>query len=134
MPKDVLEMLLRMMDRENLQLIPSIEFAAPLPALEAIRRRGGPDAQGLEWIGADGGTWCQTCSTRRGLAPYYNTLDPRVQEAMLAAVRELAQRTPATPAFALWPCGSRPTATPSFPVRNGAWTTPQLPTSSMIPA
>ena len=92
MPKDVLEMLLRLMDRENLQLIPAIEFATPLPNLEAIRRRGGPEAQGLEWIGADGATWCQTCSTHRGLAPYYNTLDPRVQEAMLSAVRELVQR------------------------------------------
>ena len=92
MPKDVLEMLLRLMDRENLQLIPALEFAAPLPALEAIRRRGGSEAQGLEWIGADGGTWCQTCSAHRGLAPYYNTLDPRVQEAMLSAVRELVRR------------------------------------------
>ena len=92
MPKDVLEMLLRLMDRENLQLVPALEFATPLPALEAIRRRGGPAAQGLEWIGADGSTWCQTNSTHRGLAPYYNTLDPRVQEAMLAAVRELVRR------------------------------------------
>ena len=89
MPKDVLEMLLRLMDRENLQLVPALEFATPLPALEAIRRRGGSEAQGLEWIGADGNTWCQTYSARRGLAPYYNTLDPRVQEAMLSAVREL---------------------------------------------
>ncbi len=87
-PKDVLEMLLRLMDREALQMIPSIEFATPLPALEAIRRRGGKEAEGLEWIGADGNTWCQTYAGRRGLAPYYNTLDPRVQEAMLAAVRE----------------------------------------------
>ncbi len=92
MPKDVLEMLLRLADRENLQLIPALEFASPLPALEAIRRRGGSEAHGLEWIGADGNTWCQTYSTRRSLAPYYNTLDPRVQEAMLSAVRELVRR------------------------------------------
>ena len=99
MPKDVLEMLLRLMDRENLQLIPAIEFATPLPALEAIRRRGGAEAQGLEWIGADGKTWCQTYSTHRGLAPYYNTLDPRVQEAMLSAVRELVDRYAGHPSF-----------------------------------
>jgi hypothetical protein len=92
MPKDVLEMLLRLMDRENLQFIPAMEFATPLPALEAILRRGGAEARGLEWIGADGGTWRQTCSPRRGLAPYYNTLDPRVQDAMLAAVQELVRR------------------------------------------
>jgi hypothetical protein len=99
MPKDVLEMLLRLMDREHLQLVPAIEFATPLPALEAIRRRGGAEAQGVEWIGADGATWCQTCSARRGLAPYYNTLDPRVQEAMLSAVRELVQRYAGHPSF-----------------------------------
>jgi hypothetical protein len=99
MPKDVLEMLLRLMDRENLQFIPAIEFATPLPALEAVRRRGGPEAQGIEWIGGDGATWCQTYATRRGLAPYYNTLDPRVQEAMLAAVRELVQRYAGHPSF-----------------------------------
>ena len=37
MRKDVLEMLLRLFDREELQLIPAVEFAAPLPALEALR-------------------------------------------------------------------------------------------------
>ncbi len=99
MPKDVLEMLLRLMDRENLQLVPALEFATPLPALEAIRRRGGSEVQGLEWIGADGATWCQTYAARRGLAPYYNTLDPRVQEAMLSAVRELVQRYAGHPSF-----------------------------------
>jgi hypothetical protein len=99
MPKDVLEMLLRLTDRENVQVIPAIEFAAPLPALEAILRRGGAETQGLEWIGPDGSTWRQTYSARRGLAPYYNTLDPRVQEAMLAAVRELVQRCAAHHSF-----------------------------------
>ncbi len=92
LPKDVLEMLLRLMDREELQLIPSLEFASPLPALEEIRRRGGDAARGIEWIGGDGNTWCQTYAAHRGLAPYYNTLDPRVQDAMLAAVREVAHR------------------------------------------
>jgi hypothetical protein len=99
MPKDALEMLLRLTDRENLQMIPAMEFATPLPALEAIRRRGGSEAQGLEWIGPDGRTWTQTHSARRGLAPYYNTLDPRVQEAMLAAVRELVQGYAMHPSF-----------------------------------
>ena len=60
--------------------------------MEAIRRRGGTESHGLEWIGADGATWSQTFPARRGLAPYYNTLDPRVQEAMLSAVRELVRR------------------------------------------
>jgi hypothetical protein len=90
--KDVLEMLLRLFDREELQLIPAVEFAAPLPELEAIRRAGGPSAQGIEWIGADGANWCASSPPQRGLAPYYNVLDPRVQEAMLGVLRELAER------------------------------------------
>ena len=44
--KDVLEMLLRLFDREDLQLIPAVELAAPLPALEALRRRGPAGAAG----------------------------------------------------------------------------------------
>ncbi len=98
--KDVLEMLLRLFDRENLQLIPMIEFAAPLPELEAIRRAGGPAAEGIEWIGADGATLGATLPSRRGLAPYYNVLDPRVQQAMLRVVRELIGRYAGHPSLA----------------------------------
>ncbi len=98
--KDVLEMLLRIFDREGLQLIPAVEFAAPLPELEALRRAGGPNAQGLEWIGADGMSRHASSSTERGLAPYYNVLDPRVQQAMLGVLRELTVRYAQHPSFA----------------------------------
>jgi len=98
--KDVLEMLFRLCDREGLRLVPAVEFAAPLPELEAIRRRGRPEVEGLEWIGPDGSTWCQTHPTHRGLAPYYNVLHPRVQEAMRGVVRELAGRYAGHPSFA----------------------------------
>jgi hypothetical protein len=97
--KDVLELLLRLMDREDLQLIPAVELAAPLPALEALARGGAEERQGLEWIGPDGMTWTQACGTRRGLAPYYNLLDPRVQDAVLAVLRELVERYGRHPAF-----------------------------------
>ncbi len=90
--KDVLEMLLRLFDREGLQLIPAIEFAAPLPSLETLRRQGGPGSESLQWIGREGRTWCQDYPVRRGLAPYYNVLDPRVQDAMLDVVREVTGR------------------------------------------
>jgi len=88
--KDVLEMLLRLFDREGLQFIPSVEFASPLPEVEAVLRRGGPDAVGVAWVGADGASWTEVHPAVRGRAPYYNVLHPRVQEAMLAVVRELA--------------------------------------------
>ena len=98
--KDVLEMLLRLIDREELRLIPAVEFAAPLPELEALRRAGGADAQGIEWIGREGTPWCASSPPQRGLAPYYNVLHPRVQEAMLAVLRELAERYARHPSFA----------------------------------
>jgi len=90
--KDVLELLFRLFDREGLQLIPAVEFAAPLPRLEALRRQGGPTAEGTEWIGPDGVEWSRTHAPRRGLAPYYNVLHPAVQEALLEVVRELIDR------------------------------------------
>jgi hypothetical protein len=97
--KDVLEMLLRLFDREGLQLIPAIEFASPLPELEAVLRRGGPEADGILWVGPEG-TWTQSHMPLRGRAPYYNVLHPRVQEAMLAVVRELAGAYGSHPSFA----------------------------------
>jgi len=97
--KDVLEMLFRMFDREGMQLIPSLEFAAPLPELEIIRRLGGPEAEAIDWIGADGNPWCASHTARRGLAPYYNVLNPRVQNAMLAVLEEVVQRYAQHPSF-----------------------------------
>lgn len=90
--KDVLELLFQLFDREGLQLVPAIEFAAPLPELEDLLRRGGPEAEGVRWIGPDGAPWTERFQPVRGLAPYYNTLHPRVQEAMLRVVGELAER------------------------------------------
>ncbi|NQT15053.1 MAG: family 10 glycosylhydrolase, partial [Planctomycetes bacterium] len=98
--KDVLEMLFRLFDRQGLELIPAMEFAAPLPELEAELRRGGPGSQGILWVGAEGKTWLETFRPVREAAPYYNTLHPRVQEAMLAAIREVAKRYGHHPSFA----------------------------------
>jgi hypothetical protein len=97
--KDVLEMLLRLFDRDGLRLIPALDFAAPLPRLEEIRRRGA-EADGLEWVGPDGLPWPQVHSTRRGTGAYYNVLDPRVQQAMLAVVHELVNAYARHPSFA----------------------------------
>lgn len=98
--KDVLEMLLRLFDREGLQLVPAVEFAAPLPALEAVIRQGGPQAEGLQWIGPEGLPWTQVYVPHRGRAPYYNVLDPRVQEAMLGVIREIVARYGQHPSLA----------------------------------
>jgi hypothetical protein len=90
--KDALELLLRLFERERLVLTPAIDFSTPLPELEAVLRQGGAEATGVEWIGADGRTWLERNGAQHGLAPYYNTLNPRVQQAMLAVVREVVER------------------------------------------
>ena len=90
--KDVLELVLRLCDRAGIQVIPAVQFAAPLPELEPLRLLGGADAVGLEPIGPDGQTWLARRGPRRGLGAYYNALDPRVQRAMQNVVAELAER------------------------------------------
>lgn len=97
--KDVLELLFRLCDREQLRLVPAVQLAAPMPELEALRREGGSDAAGLEVIGVDGRSWTSLHPPRHGLAPYYNILHPRVQQAVSTVVDELAQRYGHHPSF-----------------------------------
>jgi hypothetical protein len=97
--KDVLELYFRLCDRSGIQLVPAVQFAAPLPELEALRLAGGEQAAGLEPIGPDGRTWLARNGARRGLGVYYNAIDDRVQEAMIAVVAELAGRYGHHPSF-----------------------------------
>ena len=90
--KDVLEMLYRVCDREALQLVAAVDFSAPLPAMEARLRGDSAAADGLTWIGSQGEAYQAANPPRRGLSPYYNTLHPDVQAAMLEVVGELADR------------------------------------------
>lgn len=98
--KDVLELLFRLFDREGLRLIPSLQFAAPLPALEGLKA-GQPDsAEGIDLLDAEGQPWTAYYAPRQGLAPYYNVLDPRVQDILLDLVRETLERYREHPSFA----------------------------------
>ena len=97
--KDVLELVLRMCDRAGIQVVPTVQFSAPLPELEALRQAGGEAAVGLEPIGPDGRTWIARNGPRRGLGVYYNALDPRVQTALQGVIAELAERYGKHPSF-----------------------------------
>ena len=90
--KDVLELLLRLFDREHLKLIPTLQFATPLPELEALLRTGGRESDGIQLIGPAGSPWTDVQPSHHGMEPYYNPLDERVQRAMLAVVHELVDR------------------------------------------
>ena len=98
--KDVLEMLFRLFDREKLKLIPALEFATPLPELEAVLRTGGTETEGMVWVGPNGRSWPEVHRSYGGRAPYYNVLHGRVQQAMLAVVREIVERYGHHPSFA----------------------------------
>jgi len=90
--KDVLEMLLRKFDQRGLKLIPAIQFSSPLLALEKQLRQDPSQAVGIELLGPQGKSWTDTRGTRRGMAPYYNPLDPRVQQEIHRVIDELVER------------------------------------------
>lgn len=97
--KDILELLFRLFDREGMQLVPALQFSAPLPALEAVKRDPAPESAGITPIGLEGKPWLATHDARKGLGPYYNPLHIRVQDEMLAVVRELCDRYQQHPSF-----------------------------------
>lgn len=98
--KDVLEMMFRMFDRERLSLVPMVEFVSPLPALEARCRSEDAARSGLRWIGPEGKPWLDVYPSQAGRAPYYNLLNPDVQQAMLEVIQELVSRYGHHPAMA----------------------------------
>jgi hypothetical protein len=96
--KDVLELMLRLFDRDALKLIPTLQFASPLPELEEQLRRG--DSSGIRLIGSNGETYVEKFPSRHGLAPFYNPLNQHVQQAILNVVHEIVQRYSQHPSFA----------------------------------
>lgn len=92
--KDVLELLLRLFAREGLTLVPTLQFATPLPELETLLRRQtlSAAASGIELVAADGRSWRQQYAAERATGPAYNPLSPPVQQAMQRVVQELGQR------------------------------------------
>ncbi|HMO13893.1 MAG TPA: hypothetical protein PKA83_07180, partial [Pirellulaceae bacterium] len=87
MRKDILEMLLRICDRENLDVIPVIEFSGMLPEIEAIVHGDPQNTAGIHLVDQNGQPVSLT-----GWSTAYNTLEPRVQTAMLRVIDELLQR------------------------------------------
>ena len=92
-PKDVLEAICRVYGREGLTLVPAVSCDAPLPPLEQLLARDGAAAVGIACLGRDG----RPRRTASG-STHYNILDPRVQEAVVEVVVELAGRLQGEPA------------------------------------
>lgn len=99
--KDVLEMLFRLFDREGLRLVPALSLSTPLPELETLlRRQDKTTRNSIELTDAGGRTWRQVHGAGRASGPYYNPLDPQVQQAIRRVVAELVERYGNHPSFA----------------------------------
>ena len=124
-------MLLRLFDRDELQLIPSLEFAAPLPALEALRRSGGAERpRASSGSARTARRWCADLRARAAAWPPTTTCSIRAcRTPCWPWCGSWSSGTGGTRRSPGWPCGFRPTATRNCPGRNGAWTTPRSPAS-----
>ncbi len=91
-PKDVLEMLFRLFDREGLTLIPAVHFSSTLPELEERLREQPDHSEGIALVDEFGKSWVEGYGTNRGMAPHYNCLDSRVQAAMRRVLNEITDR------------------------------------------
>ena len=89
--KDMLDMLCRVYAGAGLAIVPAMAFDAPLPALESLvaAEASGGDATGVVLVGRDGRPRRVSAAAS---TPHYNILDPRVQQAVVDLVAELAAR------------------------------------------
>ncbi|MGI9518721.1 MAG: hypothetical protein ACR2NP_16810 [Pirellulaceae bacterium] len=89
--KDVVEMLLRVFQREGLTLVPVFHFNSTLPQLEKLRNNP-RNPSGIELVDLQGIT--RESAFRESATPMslYNPLDPRVQSAFDDVVQEFAER------------------------------------------
>lgn len=113
--KDVLELLLRMFDREELVLIPELQFTEPLPVLERKLRERNPNLAGIRLVDADGRGWAEVFGSSDSGVPWYNPLDERVQQAVIDVVRELAERYRDHPGFGGVACELNPRGYLQYP-------------------
>lgn len=90
--KDVLEMLFRIFDREQLALIPELQFSSIITNLEQAISQEKEKAVGIELVNHHGQTWRETEGTSRGQAPFYNPLNPQVQTEIINIFREVVTR------------------------------------------
>ncbi|MCA9017465.1 MAG: family 10 glycosylhydrolase, partial [Planctomycetaceae bacterium] len=97
--KDVLEMLFQIFDREQLTLMPELQFSSVLTGLEQSIQEDSAQAAGIELVNQYGQTWRNAKGTTRGQAPYYNPLNPLVQNEIADIFSELVTRYKNHPSF-----------------------------------
>jgi len=83
--KDVVELMLRMFDREGLKLVPSLTLNSTLEQLESLRET---DLMSFDLVSDEN----EVVGFEQRLMPVYNPLDRTLQGACTAAIRRLASR------------------------------------------
>lgn len=90
--KDVVELLLRLFQREGLQLVPVLHFNAPLPAVEQMRAAAsGDESTALVLTSLSGESREDTWQAGSEMS-FYNPLHPDVQQAATDVVRDFTRR------------------------------------------
>ena len=89
--KDVLEMLLRVCDREGIRAIATMQLAAPLPQLETLRSNASLTDSGVAWINAEGRQLIEAKPGTTNLSANYNLLNSRVQQEASGMVLEVVK-------------------------------------------
>ena len=84
LPKDVVELLCRMFDREGLTLVPALSLSGPIPRLESRIRVGEGGLRPIDFRGE------AAPQTKAG--PVYSALNAEVQQAVVDVVEEVTNR------------------------------------------
>ncbi len=90
--KDILEMLLRVCDREGVRVVPTLQMTSPLPRLEAAQNDSAAQTAGISWIKPSGQGIVDSHSDQTHGSSKYNLLDDRVQREVAAMVLEIVHR------------------------------------------
>ncbi|WP_218931951.1 hypothetical protein [Adhaeretor mobilis] len=90
-PRDVLELLLRIFQREGLRLIPSVQLSHALPALEQLRAEE-PARHDLLVVGRTGRSYREETAVSRAEGPRYNLLSPEIQSRLEEVLLGLTDR------------------------------------------
>lgn len=91
MPRDILEVLLRVFDREGLKLIPAVQMSHALPALESLQAIDSSDGD-LFCLGSEGQPWQDLANYSPGSGPRYNLLSLSVQQRLDRTLLQFVDR------------------------------------------
>ncbi|MFO0921454.1 MAG: family 10 glycosylhydrolase [Pirellulales bacterium] len=94
--KDVVELMMRMMDRADLRLVVTLDFNAPIPDLE----KRSDSSTDIEQISIDRKTWQEQLPSARTRRIQYDPMSPRFQQTLLDFVREIHDRYQSHPSWA----------------------------------